>query len=166
MQHLIRLVYILLALAISPTSLAKELELTLWGLSHHTQAPPQGRAWNEINPGLGMRLYLEPHDGIEPFMQADYIVRNSKNGSLVLVGGGAQYSFLHMRHMSVVAGVVAGIARYENAWTDEVLYFPGGYPFVGVRRHATTASLGYIPEFRDKDGKQGGVFIFTLSFRL
>jgi hypothetical protein len=113
-----------------------------------------------------MRLYFKPHAGIEPFAQADYIARNSKEGSLMLVGGGAQYQLVRFHHASVVAGAVLGVARYENAWTKEVLLFPGGYPFIGVRHDATTISLGYIPEIQDGDGNQGGVFTLSLGLRL
>jgi len=148
-----------------PAHATSDSEVILWGGSHHFQEAPNGRTWNECNPGIGFRVYFKPHSGVEPFVEADYIVKNSTGGSLALLGGGAQSTLARTGTLSVVAGFVAGFGRYENVWTKEHIMFPGGYPFVGLRQENTTVSLGYIPGVRSRGFPSGDVAVVTFGFR-
>ena len=122
-----------------------DAEVVVWGMSHHLSAPPEGRTFNETNPGIGFRKYFASRNNIEVFADAHYVSKNSTSGEAVMVGIGGQYPFASMGRVDVLVGGVAGISRYENTWERKVYVAPGAYPFLGLRWKYITLTVGYVP---------------------
>ena len=162
-----RLFAVLMALCCIPTqSIAREREFILWGASHHFDPAPGGYSWNEINPGVGLRVYAESCGPVQCFAELDYIVRNSKDGSFVVLGAGVQYPLVTGRHGAFVVGVLGGVGRYENTWTDEVLVLGGAYPFIGMQHKRSTLYVGYIPKVRHDGDESSEAIFFSIGYRL
>lgn len=149
----------------SAPSAAHDREFLVWGASHHFDPAPQGYSWNEINPGVGLRIYAESCGPVECFAELDYIVRNSKDGSFVVLGAGVQYPLIAGRHSAFVVGAVLGVGRYENTWTDEIATLVGGYPFVGVRHKRATLYFGYIPKVHHDGDDSSEAVVVSAGYR-
>lgn len=129
----------------------KNWELVMWQGSKHFDAPPEGRSFNELNPGIGLRKYLTGAKGVEIFVDANYISKNSTGGEAVLAGIGGQCPIVSMGHADLLVGAAIGVMQYKNAWEHETYVTPGAYPFVGVRYKDVTLTVGYIPEVSTKN---------------
>lgn len=156
---------IVLGLFAATPSQARDRELLVWGASHHFDPAPQGYSWNEINPGFGLRVYAESCGPLECFAELDYIARNSKDGSFMILGAGVQYPLVTGRHGAFVVGVVGGIGRYENTWTNENVVLGGGYPFIGVRHKRSTLYIGYIPKIRHNGDDSSEAVVISAGYR-
>lgn len=124
---------------------AKDWELNVWGLSHHLESAPQGRAFNEVNPGIGIRKYFDKMSGFEVFVDANFVSKNSTSGQTALAGIGGQYPVFSTQQADILLGAVVGAVSYENTWDRQTYVTPGAYPFVGARYKDVALTVGYIP---------------------
>jgi hypothetical protein len=146
-----------------------DVELNIWGLSKHLESPPQGRQWNEFNPGIGVRMYFQSPikmDGLETFFTADYMLRNSTGGRLITAGVGAQYHMASVGETKLFVGIAGGVSNYQNKWEERNYTSLAGYPFVAVRYHDITVTGGYILKAQIADMKSYPTLFFFLSTRL
>jgi hypothetical protein len=126
-----------------------DVELNIWGLSKHLQGAPKGRQWNEFNPGVGARVYFHNPtniDGLETFVEADYMARNSTGGQFIMAGVGVQYPVGSISGVKFFVGASGGVSRYNNEWEGRTLTSLAGYPFIAARSRDVTVTLGYIPK--------------------
>ena len=126
-------------------------EVTVWELSKHLERPPEGHVFVEVNPGVGLRRYFSRANCWEIFADANYISKNSTGGTAALVGVGAQRPFASIGEKTeLLVGGVAGMTRYDNRWEKKVWFFPGAYPYIGVRHRDVSVVVGYIPHISMK----------------
>src|SRR3989344_2613990 len=138
-------------IATAEERLLGDWEITIWQLSKHLESPPEGRFFNEVNPGIGVRKYLAKKDGVEVFADANYISKNSTGGKAILAGIGGQYPVLSKGHTDLLIGGVAGVMQYENSWEQKMYVAPGAYPFVAPRYKDVTVTVGYVPHVSIKN---------------
>ena len=139
-------------IATADERLSGNWEVTVWQLSKHLESSPEGRFFNEVNPGVGIRKYFATtKSGVEVFADANYISKNSTGGKTILAGVGGQHPVLSKGHTDLLIGGVAGVMQYENSWEQKKYVSPGAYPFVGLRYKDVTVTMGYIPHVSIKN---------------
>ncbi len=141
-------------------------EINVWGLSHHLESAPRGRVWNQVNPGVGLRRYINPtRNCLEIFGEVDWMARNSTGGSLTQMGVGVQYPIFSIGRATLLVGGVGGAFAYQNKWEHQTYVNPGAYPLIAVRYETTTMTMGYIPHVSFRGRHTYGALFYFLGFR-